>query len=192
MPRLTSVQNFVDIPSLLISAIMAVLKSFASFPATPILPGETLRPGVCHGSQKEERWLVERVGLASSLSSGMLLLRAPARAQDAGIAGVVKDTSGGVLPGATVTAASPAFIEQQRTRLPTGRGDTTSASCGLASTRHVHLPGFRTVVREGIQLSAGFTANVDAEMRVGSIAETITVTGASPVVDARTSGGRRW
>jgi hypothetical protein len=115
---------------------------------------------------------------------GVLLLAAPASAQDGGITGVVKDTSGGVLPGTTVTAASPALIEQQRVAVTDaeGRYVITQLRPGLYTVTFT-LPGLSTVVREGIQLSAGFTASVDAELRVGSVAETITVTGASPVVD---------
>src|SRR5262245_27939897 len=115
---------------------------------------------------------------------GMLLLASPVRAQDAGIAGVVKDNTGGVLPGATVTAASPVLIEQSRTVVTDslGRYSITQLRPGTYTVTFT-LPGLTTVVREGIVLSAGFTANVDAELRAGGIAETVTVTGASPVVD---------
>src|SRR6185436_2156756 len=84
----------------------------------------------------------------------------------------------------TVTATSPALIEQQRTVVSDteGRYTITQLRPGTYNVTFT-LPGFSTVVREGIQLSAGFTANVDAELRPGGIAETITVTGASPVVD---------
>ena len=116
--------------------------------------------------------------------TSVLLLARVAQAQDAGIAGVVKDNTGGVLPGATVTAASPALIEQSRTVVADteGRYVVTQLRPGTYTVTFT-LQGFSTVVREGIQLSAGFTANVDGELRAGGIAETITVTGASPVVD---------
>src|SRR5258706_7947939 len=116
--------------------------------------------------------------------TSVLLLARVAQAQDAGIAGVVKDNTGGVLPGATVTAASPAVIEQSRTVVADteGRYVVTQLRPGTYTVTFT-LQGFSTVVREGIQLSAGFTANVDGELRAGGIAETITVTGASPVVD---------
>ena len=108
----------------------------------------------------------------------------PAEAQDAGIVGVVRDTSGGVLPGVTVTASSPALIEQQRVAVSDGEGRYTITQLrpGDYSVSFA-LSGFSTVVREGIRLTAGFTANVDADLRVGSLEETITVTGATPVVD---------
>jgi hypothetical protein len=107
-------------------------------------------------------------------------------AQDAGIAGVVRDSSGGVLPGVTVTATSPALIEQQRVAVSDneGRYSITQLRPGEYNVTFT-LAGFSTVVREGIRLAAGFTANIEAEMRVGSLEETITVTGASPVVDVQ-------
>ena len=115
---------------------------------------------------------------------GVLLLTQAASAQDAGIAGGVTDDTGGVLPGVTVTAASPALIEQQRIAISNGEGRYafTQLSVGTYSVTF-SLPGFNQVLREGIELTSGFTANVNAELGVGGIEETITVTGASPVVD---------
>jgi carboxypeptidase family protein len=114
----------------------------------------------------------------------VVLVASPARAQDAGIAGVVRDASGAVLPGVTVTAASPVLIEQQRTAVSDseGRYAITQLRPGVYRVTFT-LTGFSTVVREGVNLTAGFTANGTAELRVGGIEETITVTGASPVVD---------
>ena len=115
---------------------------------------------------------------------GALLLTQTASAQDAGIAGVVSDDTGGVLPGVTVTAASPALIEQQRIAITDSEGRYAFAqlSPGPYSVTF-SLPGFNQVLRDGIELTAGFTANVSVELGVGGIEETITVTGASPVVD---------
>jgi hypothetical protein len=114
----------------------------------------------------------------------LLLVAGAARAQDAGIAGVVKDTSGAVLPGVTVTAASPVLIEQQHLAITDaeGRYTITRLRPGVYSITF-SLPGFAPVVRQGVSLTAGFAANVDAELRVGSLTESITVTGASPAID---------
>src|SRR5712671_2634770 len=113
-----------------------------------------------------------------------LFLASTAQAQNAGITGVVKDNSGAVIPGATVTAASRALIEQQRTVTSDGDGrySITQLRPGTYSVT-VTLEGFSTIKREGIELSAGLTPNVEIAMRPGGISETITVTGASPIVD---------
>ena len=116
-----------------------------------------------------------------------LLLPAGAWAQTAvsgAIAGVVRDTSSGVLPGVTVEAASPALIEKVRSAVTDGQGayrivDLRPGTYSVTFT----LPGFRTVRREGIELTTGFTAAVNADLQVGALEETITVTGESPIVD---------
>src|ERR1700720_1979024 len=115
-----------------------------------------------------------RLGLAAIVA----LVPAIASAQTGVIAGVVKDASGAVMPGVTVEAASPALIERVRTAVTDGSGqykivDLTPGSYTVTFT----LVGFNTVKREGIALSAGFTATVDADLRVGSLEETITVSG---------------
>ena len=107
------------------------------------------------------------------------------------IAGVVKDASGSVLPGVTVEAASPALIEKVAPPSPTETATTGSSACGPASTRsRSRLPGFSTVSREGIELTSDFTATVNAEMKVGALEETITVTGESPIVDTQSITAR--
>jgi hypothetical protein len=117
---------------------------------------------------------------------GLLLLASTASAQDAGIAGVVRDSSGGVLPGVTVTVTSPAIIEQQRVTTTDGEGRyiVTLLRPGTYAVTFT-LEGFTTVVREGIVLASGFTANVEGVMRVGALTETITVTTAAPLVDVQ-------
>ena len=101
-----------------------------------------------------------------------------------GITGVVRDTSGAVLPGVTVEAASPALIEKVRTVVTDGQGrfNVTALTPGTYVVSFT-LPGFATFKREGIVLSSGFTATANADMKVGGLEETVTVTGASPVVD---------
>ncbi len=106
--------------------------------------------------------------------------------QSSGIAGVVTDTDGGVLPGVTVEAASPILIEQSRVAITDGQGRYNIINLRPGTyTVTFGLPGFSTVIREGIELVAAFTAPVDAQMPVGGVEETITVTGVSPLVDTR-------
>ena len=104
--------------------------------------------------------------------------------QNGSIAGAVTDATGSVLPGVTVEAASPALIEKARTVLTDSRGQYRLVDLRPgAYTVTFALAGFSTVKRDGVELTSGFTATVNAELRVGSLEETITVTGASPIVD---------
>jgi hypothetical protein len=100
------------------------------------------------------------------------------------IAGVVRDTTGAILPGVTVEASSPALIERVRTAQTDGEGryQIIELRPGIYTVTFT-LEGFNVVRREGIELTTGFTANVNADMQVGSVTETITVSGESPVVD---------
>jgi len=117
----------------------------------------------------------------------VLLLPATVFAQ-ASLTGTVRDASGGVLPGVTVEASSPALIEKTRTAVTDGSGqyrivDLRPGTYSLTFT----LPGFTTVKRDGIELTGSQTLTIPADMRVGGLAETITVTGESPVVDVQTA-----
>lgn len=109
-----------------------------------------------------------------------------AQQQSGGIAGVVRDSGGLALPGVVVEAASPALIEKVRSVVSDGEGryNIIDLRPGTYSVTFA-LPGFSTVRREGIELSAGFVAPVSVNLAVGAISETITVTGASPVVDTQ-------
>jgi len=99
------------------------------------------------------------------------------------INGKVSDTSGGVLPGVTVTIASPS-MQGTRTDVTDQNGDYRFPAVPPGEYRITYeLTGFGTVVREGVRVGLGFTATVNTEMRVASLQETVTVTGESPVVD---------
>src|SRR5262245_46835832 len=117
----------------------------------------------------------------------VVLLPALAAAQSgSAIGGQVKDSSGAVMPGVTVEASSPALIEKVRTAVTDSAGvylivDLRPGSYAVTFT----LPGFNTIKRDGIELTSSFTATVNAEMRVGALEETITVTGESPIVDVQ-------
>ena len=102
------------------------------------------------------------------------------------VTGVVRDPSGAVLPGVVVEAASPVLIEKVRSVVSDGSGqyrivDLRPGTYALSFT----LTGFSTVKREGIELTGSFTATVNVEMTVGSVNETITVSGESPIVDVQ-------
>jgi hypothetical protein len=106
--------------------------------------------------------------------------------QASGIAGTVRDSSGLALPGVTVEAASPALIEKTRAVTTDGEGRYSIVDLRPGNyTVTFSLEGFSSVKREGIELGAGFTAAVNISLSVGAISETITVTGASPVVDTQ-------
>ncbi len=123
---------------------------------------------------------------------GSLMIVPAAAYAQAVIAGSVTDGSGGVLPGVTVEAASPALIEKVRTVVTDGAGryrvvDLRPGAYTITFT----LPGFSTVKREGIELTGSFVATIDAQLRVGALQETITVTGEAPVVDVQSTTRER-
>ena len=115
----------------------------------------------------------------------LVLLPTLAFAQ-ASITGVVKDSSGAVLPGVTVEVASPVLIEKTREAVTDGSGlyrilDLRPGTYSVTFS----LPGFTTVKREGIELTGSFIASINADMKVGGVAETITVSGETPIVDVQ-------
>jgi carboxypeptidase family protein len=130
------------------------------------------------------------VASIAAATAAMALLPATAHAQAAvsGIAGVVKDSSGAVIPGVTVEAASPALIERVRSVVTDGQGQYKIVDLrpGVYTVTFT-LGGFSTFKRDALELPPGFTATVNAEMRVGAVEESVTVSGASPVVDVQSN-----
>ena len=126
-----------------------------------------------------------RVALVSCVL--LLLLSSSASAQSV-IAGLVRDTTGAVLPGVTVEASSPALIEKVRTVVTDEAGQYRIVDLrpGVYTVTFT-LAGFSTVRREAIELMTNFTASINAEMRVGSVEESITVTGETPLVDVQSA-----
>src|SRR6185503_12010563 len=114
--------------------------------------------------------------------AGAILLSSAAYAQSS-IVGVVKDTSGAAMPGVTIEASSDVLIEKVKSAVTDSDGSYRIADLrpGTYSVTFT-LPGFKTFKRDGLVLPSEFTATLNAELGVGSLEETITVSGASPVV----------
>src|SRR5258706_7000623 len=124
----------------------------------------------------------------AALALAVLVLAPAAAYAQASIVGAVKDSSGAVLPGVTIEVASPALIEKTRSTVSDGAGlyqiiqlvpGTYTVTCTL--------PGFSTFKRDGIELTGSFIATINADMKVGAVAETITVTGETPLVDVQSA-----
>jgi hypothetical protein len=130
--------------------------------------------------------------LRASLVAAIWMLAASgsALAQSA-ISGVVKDASGAVLPGVTVTASSAALIEKSKSTVSDGSGQYRIVDLRPGTYEVTfELTGFQTIRHEGLALEANFTATVNAEMKVGTVEETITVSGDAPLVDVQTTTKR--
>ena len=107
-------------------------------------------------------------------------------AQFGAVSGVVRDASGAAVPGVTVEAASPALIEKSRTAVSDESGQYRVEQLRPGTyTVTFTLAGFGTVVREGIDISAGFTAPINVSLKVGAVQETISVSEKAPVVDVQ-------
>jgi hypothetical protein len=127
--------------------------------------------------------------LRRTLAIFLCLMSLPLAAYaQASISGVVKDSSGGVLPGVIVEASSPALIEKSRSATTDTAGQYQIVQ--LVPGSYVvtfTLPGFTTFRRDGIELSGSFVAVINAQMNVGDVSETITVSADTPLVDVRSS-----
>src|SRR4026209_1116072 len=129
--------------------------------------------------------------LVAFVLASTVLLPALALAQGS-ITGTVKDASGALMPGVTVEASSPVMIEKARSVVTDGAGqyrivDLRPGTYAVTFT----LPGFNTLKREGVEIAGSFTATVDAEMKLGALEETVTVSGQAPVVDAQSAALQR-
>ena len=98
---------------------------------------------------------------------------------------VVKDATGAVMPGVTVEASSPALIEKARSVVTDGQGCSRSSTCARRLHRDVHLEGFNTIKREGIELTAATTATINGDMRIGALEESVTVSAQAALVDVQ-------
>ena len=139
-------------------------------------------------SRRSRRYVCQQL-VETLLVIILLIIPAAARAQQAAsIIGTVTDESGAVLPGVTVTATSPALQVPSITEVTDAQGEyrLTPLPIGIYRVEY-SLSGFQLVRQEELRLTVGFTAKVDATMKVGSLQESITVSGAAPIVDV-TSG----
>ena len=130
---------------------------------------------------------------ANTVGVALLAMLMPAMAHaQASITGVVRDTSGAVLPGVNVEAASPALIEKVRSTVTTDTGQYRLENLRPGTYEVTFtLPGFSTVKRDAVELQGSFSATINADLRVGEISETVTVTGESPIVDVQNTTQQR-
>src|SRR5256884_4302576 len=134
---------------------------------------------------------MRRVGNVVAAVAGILLAPSLVFAQ-ATLAGVVRDASAAVLPGVTVEASSPALIEKARSVVTDGTGQYRIVDLrpGMYSVTFA-LSGFNTLRRDGVELTGSFVASINAELKVGTVTETVTVTGESPLVDVQSTTRQR-
>ena len=125
--------------------------------------------------------------------AALLVVSSGAAAQNissSSIDGIVTDQSNSALPGVTVTITSPALQVPQLTTVTDGQGHYRFIDLPRGTYQlRFEIQGFDPLVRQGLDVNAGFAARVNVTMKVGSLTETVTVTGASPVVDLTTTRG---
>src|SRR3982751_2564185 len=135
-----------------------------------------------------------RVRLIAALAALALVVSVSsvrAQSQTGEIFGKVTDDSGAVLPGVQVTISSPTLLQPQ-SAVTSETGSFQFPRLNVATyTVRFELPGFKTIVKEGIQVTVGFSANVSTQMGVSTVQETVTVTGESPVVDTKNTGTKQ-
>src|SRR5262245_40145812 len=128
-----------------------------------------------------------RIAMLFVVALAYLALPTTAHAQSA-FAGVVKDATGAVLPGVTVEASSPALIEKVRSVNTDANGAYKIENLRPGTyTLTFNLPGFSSVKKDAIELQSNFTSTINAELKVGAMEETVTVSGESPVVDVQSN-----
>jgi carboxypeptidase family protein len=100
------------------------------------------------------------------------------------IIGQITDESGAVLPGVTVTATSPSLQVPNVSSITNERGEYRLSQLPIGTYEVTYeLQGFQSVRRQDVRLTIGFTAKLDVQLKVGSVTESLTVSGAAPVVD---------
>src|SRR5260370_1767588 len=127
-----------------------------------------------------------RLGSVLLVAIACLIFRPTDADAQSAFSGVVKDTSGAVLPGVTVEVSSPVLIERVRSVVTDGAGRYTSVHLRPGSYKMTFgLTGFATIVRDSVELPGNTTVPINVELRVGSLEESVTVSGQSPLVDTQ-------
>jgi hypothetical protein len=128
----------------------------------------------------------QRLGSVLLVATACLFFRPIAADAQSAFSGVVRDTSGAVLPGVTVEASSPVLIEKTRSVVTDGEGRYTIVNLRPGTYKMTFtLTGFATIVRDVVELPGNTTVPINADLKVGSIEESVTVSGLSPLVDVQ-------
>ena len=142
------------------------------------------------GREMEFTW--RRFMWILTLALGISLVGTSVQGQTArgSIAGTIHDDTGGTLPGVTVNLTSPALQVPQLVKVTDGQGEYSFTDLAPGEYRLTYdLTGFTALVREGIRITTGFAARVDVNLKLASVAETVTVSGQSPLVDVTNTRG---
>jgi hypothetical protein len=127
---------------------------------------------------------MRRIQMSPLVFFALLLITPSITLAQSQFTGQVRDESGGVLPGVTVEAASPALIEKSKTAVTDEQGRYTIVDLRPGTYRITfRLIGFSPIVREEVELPSNFVATINADLKVGALEETVTVTGQTPLVD---------
>src|SRR5712691_2151513 len=137
-------------------------------------------------NRRKEASMSRALGRVLVVVAVLAALRPLTVSAQSAFSGVVRDPSGGVLPGATVEAASPVLIERVRSVVTDEQGRYTIVDLRPGTYKLTFtLLGFTTFVRDGVELPSNVTVPINVELRVGTIEETITVSGETPLVDVQ-------
>ena len=129
--------------------------------------------------------------LLAALALALCVSPVWAQSQTGEIFGKVTDESGAILPGVAVTLSGPSLLQPlTATTSETGSFQFPRLEVGTYNVKF-ELPGFKTVIKEGIRVTVGFNANVTTQLGVSTVQETVTVTGQSPIVDTKDTGTRQ-
>ncbi|MDH4066460.1 MAG: carboxypeptidase-like regulatory domain-containing protein, partial [Acidobacteriota bacterium] len=130
-----------------------------------------------------KRWSIAALAIVLACSAVPAFAQGGGASSTGTIQGRITDAQGAVLPGVTVVATSPSMLGEQTTvSSETGNYRFPAVPPGTYTVTF-ELSGFNTLRREGVQISLGFTANLNVELSLATLQETVTVTGESPIID---------